>query len=142
MDPMDLADWLEARKGRIADRWMSALGASRDRDKVLVDLGPDFCRTLVSFLPGVLTAYRQRTLPLIHGTLRSISADALADERTGEHYFLAKVEVAPEDLAELDDIELMPGMPAEIMLLDGERSVVEYLLAPIIDSARRSLRES
>lgn len=90
----------------------------------------------------MLTAYRQRTLPLIHGTLRSISADALLDERTGESFFLAKVEVSTEDLAKLDDIELVPGMPAEIMLLDGERSLVDYLLSPILDSARRSLRES
>ncbi|MDN3722293.1 HlyD family efflux transporter periplasmic adaptor subunit [Roseibium salinum] len=38
----------------------------------------------------VLTAYRQRNLPQIHGRLRSISADALIEERTGESYFLAK----------------------------------------------------
>jgi HlyD family type I secretion membrane fusion protein len=90
----------------------------------------------------VLTAYRQRTLPLIHGRLRSISADAMTDERTGLSYFLAKVEVLPEDLARLDDVKLVPGMPAEVMLMDGERSAFAYLLSPILDSARRSLREN
>ena len=90
----------------------------------------------------VLTAYKQRNLPLIHGRLRSISADALADERTGIPYFLAKVEVLPEDLMALREVKLLPGMPAEIMLMDGEQSVFAYLLGPILDSARRGLREN
>ena len=89
----------------------------------------------------VLTAYRQRTLPLIHGKLRSVSADALTDDRTGQRYFLAKVQVDPDDIAHLKEVELMPGMPAEVMLMDGERSVFGYLLGPIIDSLRRGLRE-
>ncbi|TCN17250.1 HlyD family type I secretion periplasmic adaptor subunit [Sinorhizobium americanum] len=90
----------------------------------------------------ILTAYRQRNLPLIHGRLRSISADAIADERTGTTYFLAKVVVAPADLAKLDDVHLIPGMPAEVMLMDGEQSLFAYLLAPILDSGRRSLIEN
>ena len=90
----------------------------------------------------VLTAYRQRNLPLIHGTLRSISADAMTDERTGSSYFVAKVEVRPEDLARLEEVRLVPGMPAEVMLMDGEQSLMTYLLGPILDSARRSLREN
>lgn len=90
----------------------------------------------------VLTAYRQRTLPLIHGTLRSISADALVEERSGESYFLAKVEVKPEDLAKIEEVQLSPGMPAEVMILDGEQTLLDYLLAPIVDSMRRSFRES
>lgn len=89
MDPMDLADWLEARKGRIAGRWMEALGTGRDRDKVLADLGPDFCRTLASFLPGVLTAYRHQIEPLwrdassLFGTVaarRGLSAGEVIEE--------------------------------------------------------------
>ena len=90
----------------------------------------------------VLTAYRQRNLPLIHGRLRSISADAMTDERTGLSYFLAKVEVVPGDLATLDNVKLVPGMPAEVMLMDGEQSAFAYLVRPILDSAQRSLREN
>ncbi len=90
----------------------------------------------------ILTAYRQRSLPLIHGRLRSISADAIADERTGATYFLAKIAVAPADLANLDDVHLIPGMPAEVMLMDGEQSLFAYLLDPILDSSRRGLREN
>ncbi len=90
----------------------------------------------------ILTAYRQRTLPLIYGTLRSISADALVDDRTGESYFLGKVELAPEDIARLEDVKLLPGMPAEVMLLDSKQTLFSYLTSPIRDSIRRSFREN
>jgi len=66
----------------------------------------------------------------------------MADERTGVSYFLAKVQVFPKDLARLEGIKLVPGMPAEVMLMDGEQSAFQYLLGPILDSARRSLREN
>ncbi|MBZ7927693.1 HlyD family type I secretion periplasmic adaptor subunit (plasmid) [Ensifer adhaerens] len=90
----------------------------------------------------ILTAYKQRSLPLIHGKLRSISADAMTDERTGVTYFLAKVEVDQHDLANLRDVQVLPGMPAEVMLMDGEQSLAAYLLAPILDSSRRGLLEN
>ena len=90
----------------------------------------------------ILTAYRQRGLPLIHGMLRSVSADRLQDSRTGESYFLAKVEVNPEDLARVEGVTLKPGMPAEVMVLDGQQTLLNYLLSPFIDSFNRSFRES
>jgi HlyD family type I secretion membrane fusion protein len=87
----------------------------------------------------ILTAYRQRTLPLIFGRLRSISADAIVDEKSGSSYFLAKVEVSPEDLKDLENVKLVPGMPAEIMLIDGEQTLLSYLIEPIQASFRRSM---
>lgn len=90
----------------------------------------------------VLTAYRQRNLPLIHGVLRTVSADRLVEDRTGQPYFLAKVEVLPEDLDRLEDVRLMPGMHAEIMILNGKQTLLQYLLDPILQSVNRSFRES
>ena len=89
----------------------------------------------------ILSAYRQRRLPLIHGVLRSVSADRLEEDRTGEPYYLAKVEVNPEDIEGLSGVELVPGMPAEIMILDGEQTLLEYLLDPFLNSFDRSFRE-
>lgn len=90
----------------------------------------------------ILSAYRQRKLPLIHGVLRSISADRLEEDRTGEPYYLAKVDVNPEDLDGLEGVSMVPGMPAEIMILDGEQSLLNYLLDPFLGSFDRSFRES
>ncbi len=90
----------------------------------------------------ILTAYKQRNLPLIHGTLRTISADRLVEDRTGEPYFLAKVDVRREDLAELGAVRLMAGMPAEVMLLDDKQTFLASLLSPFTQSLNRSFREN
>jgi HlyD family secretion protein/epimerase transport system membrane fusion protein len=88
-------------------------------------------------------AYGQRNLPQIFGHLRSVSADGLTDERTGEPYFLAKVEVEPAELARLaPEIELSPGMPTDVMILTGERTPLDYLVRPFVESVTRSFRES
>ena len=90
----------------------------------------------------LLTAYRQGNLPQIHGSLRSISADRLIDERSGESYFLAKVEVDRTELARLKEVRLVPGMPAEVMILTGERTLMEYFLREFLESVTRSFKES
>lgn len=90
----------------------------------------------------VLTAYRQRSMPQILGHLRSVSADRLVDEATGEPYFLARVEVAPDQLRAIGDgIQMLPGMPADVMILTGERTMIDYLLQPLLESLNRSFRE-
>lgn len=90
----------------------------------------------------VLSAYPTRHLPQIHGLLTSVSADRLTDERTGEPYFLAKVKVDMADLSNLHDVKLSPGMPAEVMILTGEHTLLDYLLAPVRDSLNRGFREN
>ena len=90
----------------------------------------------------VLTAYRQRNLPQIHGVLRSISADSLIDDRTGNSYFLAKVEVDRQSLDALGEgIRMLPGMPAEIMLLGDEQTLFDYIVSPITSSLDHSFRQ-
>jgi HlyD family type I secretion membrane fusion protein len=89
----------------------------------------------------ILTAYNQRNLPIMHGRLQSVSADVLLDERTGLSYFLAKIEVDHDELVLNPEIRLLPGMSAEVMLLQGDRSAFDYFLAPILDSRRRSFLE-
>ncbi len=90
----------------------------------------------------VFSAFAQRNLPQFHGTLRSISADRLTDERTGEHYFLAKVEVDADDIKALrPDQVLSAGMPADVYVLTGERTTLDYLVRPFVDSLGKSFRE-
>jgi HlyD family secretion protein/epimerase transport system membrane fusion protein len=102
---------------------------------------------IVGVVPGMrarvlLTAYNQRNLPQMFGEVASVSADRLIDERTGEPYFLAKVHVSSDEIEALDaDVTLAPGMPADVMILNGERTVLDYLIKPFSDSIRMSFRE-
>jgi HlyD family type I secretion membrane fusion protein len=90
----------------------------------------------------VLTAYPARHLPHVHGLLISVSADRLIDERTGEPYFLAKIRVDQAELQKLKQVRVTPGMPAEVMLMTGEHTLLDYVLAPMRDSFNRGLREN
>lgn len=96
-------------------------------------------------LPAIvhLTAYSSRGLPRINGFVRDVSADSMLDQVTGQSFFLARVEVLKEDLSRIgDEYVLLAGMPAEVMIVTGERTVVSYLLEPFLDAFRRGLRES
>ncbi|NBB82938.1 MAG: HlyD family type I secretion periplasmic adaptor subunit [Alphaproteobacteria bacterium] len=90
-----------------------------------------------------LLAYAQRNLPRIEGTVTTVSADALTDEQTGESYYSARVAVDRERLAALPDgVALSAGMPAEVLIMTGERTALAYILQPFLDSLRRSFRET
>ena len=91
----------------------------------------------------VLSAFNQRNMPRLEGTVRSISADAIIDEATGTSFFRTRIEVNKDHLAEIaPDIELAPGMPADVMITTGEQTAFEYLIGPLIDTVRFGMRES
>src|SRR5262249_49879921 len=86
------------------------------------------------------TAYDQRVLPAIHGTVTTISADRLTEERTGFAYYAASVAVDPAELAGAGSVKLYPGMPATVMIPTGERTALAYLVSPLADSFDRAFR--
>ncbi len=89
------------------------------------------------------TALSIRRVPQIIGVVRLVSADSLLDEVTGESYYLARVEVSPEELAKLGEgVKISAGMTANVLIVTGERTLLEYLADPILESVRRSFRES
>lgn len=88
-----------------------------------------------------LTAYKQRRTPSVDGTVTYVSADRIISERTGQPYYAAYVEIDPEELARLDNVKLYPGMPADVLITTGERTLLRYLLDPIRDSFARAFRE-
>ena len=82
------------------------------------------------------------TVPTIYGQVINLSADRLFDQVSGQPYYLARVEVTPEGMEELDDLVLMPGMPAEVFIATGSRTFLQYLFKPFSNAIARSLREA
>ena len=56
-------------------------------------------------------------------------------------YYIAKIRLDDEALATVPEVTLMPGMPAEVLLLDEERTLVSYLFDPVMSSIERSFLE-
>ena len=87
-----------------------------------------------------LTAFSHLETPILSGAVLGVSADRLIDERTGIPYYAARIALDPDQPA-LADLELQPGMPAEVMIVTGRRTAFSYLLKPILASFGRALRE-
>lgn len=91
------------------------------------------------------TAFKMRDTPKIEGRVITLSADRLFDEREREQvpYYLARIEVTPQGLADLAraQLVLIPGMPVEVLINTGERTLFRYLLDPLVNTVARSFIE-
>lgn len=88
------------------------------------------------------TAFPGRKMPIILGQVDTVSRGTITPENPQEEpYFLAVVNVdktaVPADVAE----KLSAGMPADVMISTGERTVLDYLVSPLTEAVRNSMRE-
>lgn len=102
----------------------------------------DIDRVSIGLLAEVrFSAFKQVLTPKMQGKVINLSADRITDERTGNVYYQAQIELTPDSYQKLGDIELVPGMPAEVLISTGERTVVEYLMQPITNAIARAFIE-
>ena len=87
------------------------------------------------------SAFSQRSQVPVDGEVTSVSADSLTDERSGEPFYLARVELTGDPTMTLDGAALYPGMQAEVIVITGERTALSYLMRPLLRSFNRALRE-
>ncbi|MEE4140297.1 HlyD family type I secretion periplasmic adaptor subunit [Pseudomonas viridiflava] len=91
----------------------------------------DIDRVAVGRLTDVrFSAFNSATTPVIPAIVTRVSADRLTDQQSGEPYYLVRVKLTEEGLKRLGDRKLQPGMPAEVLINAGERTMLEYLLKP------------
>lgn len=91
----------------------------------------------------MFSAFNAGTTPNIAGEVLQVSADRMVDERTGESYYKMKARVTPAGLKQIDKLKLaiVPGMPVDLFVRTGERTMMSYLFKPFIDRAKTSLTE-
>jgi HlyD family secretion protein len=120
-----------------------------DRMIVSARVRPEDSDSVHTGLPALvrLVPYKQRRTAPLEGKVVYVSADRLVDERPeagqppGQPYYLAKIEIPDAVLKKEPEVELVPGMPAEVMIKTGKTTVALYALAPILDSFDRAFRE-
>lgn len=87
------------------------------------------------------SAFNSATTPVIEGRVSKISADRLVNEQTGVPYYLGRVELTEKGRKLLGSLVLVPGMPAEVLINTGERTLLNYLVQPATNAFARSLIE-
>ena len=88
-----------------------------------------------------LSAYNSRSTPLLSAKVLGVSPDAVVDPESKQSWYVAQVEVQTDELTKHPHLRLQAGMPAEVFVTTPARSLLEYLLEPLGDFARRALRE-
>jgi HlyD family type I secretion membrane fusion protein len=90
-----------------------------------------------------LSAFKARRVPVLDGKVINVSADRIVDKNTGAAYYLARVEIDQDEIDNhlSEKIELYPGMPAEVLIVTGTRTMLSYLFSPFGDSMFHAFRE-
>ena len=79
---------------------------------------------------------------VVEGKVLSISGDLVTDPQNPQlSHFLARLQITPTGKKVLGARQLQPGMPAEIIIKTGERSMLTYLLNPLTKRLAGSMKE-
>ncbi len=95
--------------------------------------------------PGLITqvqfsSFADNPSLVIEGTVASVSSDQHTPQ-SGPPYYLARIEITPKGLGELQGRQIRPGMPVTAVIKTGERSLVHYLLQPLLKRTFTALQE-
>lgn len=88
------------------------------------------------------TAFNAQTTPEVAGRLTFVSAERATDERTGVSYYRVRVAVDGAEFQRQTGLTLTAGMPAELFITTGSRSLLSYLTKPIVDQFARAFRDN
>jgi len=87
------------------------------------------------------SAFNQRTTPQIAGLVSYVSADLTQDPQSKSSYYTIRARLSAGELHRLGNLRLVSGMPAEVFLQTGSRTMMSYLLKPITDQLKRTFSE-
>ncbi|HEX8601693.1 MAG TPA: HlyD family type I secretion periplasmic adaptor subunit [Pseudoduganella sp.] len=91
----------------------------------------------------IFSAFNTNHTPHIPGQLVQIAADRTVDEKSGAAYYKVRAKVTPEGARLIAEkkLEIVSGMPVELFVKTGERTMMSYLMKPIVDRAHSALSE-
>lgn len=98
-------------------------------------------------LPGLLTevrftAFKSQLTPIMLGFVETISNDVITPDNANEPpYFLARITVDEDDIPDNIKDRLSAGMPADVVITIGERTVINFIASPLMDAVRKSMIE-
>jgi HlyD family secretion protein len=85
--------------------------------------------------------FNSRTTPEINGQVSLVSADVTLDQRTGLSFYTVRIGISAEEMANLAEHKLIPGMPVEVFIQTTIRTVVSFFIRPFQDQIAKAFRE-
>jgi HlyD family secretion protein len=87
------------------------------------------------------SAFNQRVTPQLVGVVSYVSADVSHDQQTNAAYFTVRMMLPDDERRRLAGLQLVSGMPAEVFMQTGSRTMMSYLLKPLTDQFNRAFVE-
>jgi protease secretion system membrane fusion protein len=90
------------------------------------------------------SAFNLVSTPVVPGVVKVLGADKLSNPAPAQpaEYYLAQIETTDQGKQFLGERQIQPGMPVEVIIKNGERSFISYLIKPITDRFARSFKEN
>jgi protease secretion system membrane fusion protein len=91
----------------------------------------------------MFVAFNTNKTPHIEGEIEQVAADRTVDERSGQAFYKVRAKVTPKGQKMIAEhhLNIVPGMPVELFVKTGERTMMNYLLKPVFDRAKSSMSE-
>jgi HlyD family secretion protein len=89
----------------------------------------------------LFSGLERQTTPEVPGKVTFVSADLAQDQRSGQAFYRIKVRLDAATMAKMPQLALKTGMPAEVFVETGGRSILSFLLKPLFDQIRYAFRE-
>ncbi|MEQ1647654.1 MAG: HlyD family type I secretion periplasmic adaptor subunit [Hyphomicrobiaceae bacterium] len=88
-----------------------------------------------------LSAFAQKKTPEVDGRVIQVAADVTLDPKSGQTYYLVTIEMDEKASRDISGLKLVAGMPVEVFMSTGDRTVLSYLTKPFTDQMKRAFRE-
>ena len=145
--------------GRVANLKVTTIGGVVGRGEPILEIVPSEERLLVEAKISpldidvvhegltamvMLSAYAGADAPRVPGRVVMVSADRAEPDQPGEQpHYKARVVIDPIEMQSRGHgMRLAPGMPADVIIVTGERTMLSYLLEPLKKALDRSFREA
>lgn len=147
--------------GRIVDLKIYSRGGVIQAGQPILDIVPDAAPLVIkaNFAPGDIDgvyegrtaevkflSLHERDLPILLGSIRNVSADSLSDEKSGQRYFTAEIVVPEKQITMLRqvrgaDLGIRPGVPVSVLVKLRQRTALQYMFDPLMETFRKSMHE-
>jgi len=87
------------------------------------------------------SAFNHVSTPTVDGRLTLVSADSVVDQQTKSAFYSAQITINQDGLKVLKNNKIVPGMPVDVIIKTGERSLMNYFLKPLQNRISSAMKE-
>lgn len=154
-DQLKRIDLVAPQDGKVFQQAVHTIGGVIQAGEVLMLVVPDADELIIEAKvapqdvdqihvgqPAIVqfAAFNRRTTPELNGEVIGIGADITQDDKRNEAYYAVRIRIPDKQMARLEGLQPMAGMPVEVFIKTSPRTVVSYLTKPLREQLDRAFR--